>query len=183
MKMNAFLFPLAALAAAILTLPAQAQQAQCIQNDTYLVITQDRTGEVGENLLVRPAAQGKLDCLYVEQDGDYIVNTAGDPLWFEALLGKYLIMTRSTGPDGNLVVRDLETQGLLIDEWVDDDIIITDTEVTFWQRFEDGNADNCAEYDAYAADGLGAVIAREPVFDALTGGQNATGQERCSAPK
>lgn len=178
--MHRLAFATAALFAAT-SLPALAEEAQCFQNDQFLVIAQERSEDVGTDILVREPAKGKIACVYAEQPGDYVVNPDGEPLWYEGLMGKYLVMTRSTGPDGNLVIRDLETQDLVLDEWVDDDVVLSSTEVTFWQRFEDGNADTCPEYAEYTANGLGAVIAHEQVFDSERGTITATGAERCSA--
>lgn len=161
--------------------PAFAQEALCVQNETALVIAQEHIEDVGMNILARAPAKGKIKCEYEEREGDWIIGQVDDPLWYEGLLGKYLVLTRSTGPDGNLVIYDLETQSLMLDEWVDDDFVLTETEVTFWQRFEDGTAENCPELEEYTANGLGAVIAKEQVFDIATGTQTGTGEERCSA--
>lgn len=172
---------LAATAFTAMALPAFAQDALCFQNDTALVIAEERNEDVGMNILARQPAKGKIKCEYEERDGDWVIGKVDDPLWYEGLLGKYLVLTRSTGPDGNLVIYDLETQGLFLDEPVDDDIVLSETEVTFWQRFEDGTAENCPEFEEYASNGLGAVIAKEQVFDTMTGTLTGTGEERCSA--
>lgn len=172
---------LAASAFALLAMPAAAQDALCFQNETALVIAQERSEEVGMDILVRAPAKGKIKCEYQVQEGDWIIGQPDEPLWYEGLMGKYVILTRSTGPDGNLVVYDLETQGLFIDEWIDDDFVLSESEVTYWQRFEDGDAQNCPEFEEFTANGLGAVIAREQVFDTVAGTITGTGEERCSA--
>ncbi len=64
---------------------------------------------------------------------------------------------------------------------IGDGFLVSETEVTFWQRFEDGNAENCPEFEEYSSYGFGASIAREQVLDIATGRITATGEERCSA--
>ncbi|KQT44878.1 hypothetical protein ASG47_15750 [Devosia sp. Leaf420] len=81
--------------------PAMAQEAQCFQNDQFLVIAQDRTDSAGMEILARAPARGKIKCEYVERETDFVINPLGQagwpdgqPLWFEGLAGKYLVLTR-----------------------------------------------------------------------------------------
>jgi len=153
----------------------------CVQNETALIIAEERPEGVGMNILARPPAKGKIRCEYVEQEGDWIIGQIDDPLYYQDLVGKYLVLTRSTGPDDNLVIFDLEDQSVVVDEWVGDGFLVSEANVTFWQRFEDGNAENCPEFEEYTSYGFGASIAREQVLDIATGRITATGEERCSA--
>lgn len=161
--------------------PAFAAEALCVQSDKALVIAEEREGEVGMNILARAPAKGKIACQYEEREGDWIIGKPDDPLYYHDLRGQYLILTRSTGPDENLVILDVANRGVVVDEWIGDSFIVNDADVTFWQRFEDGNAENCPEFEEYSSYGFGASIAREQAFDLATGTITATGAERCSA--
>ncbi len=172
---------LAASAFALTVAPALAQEALCFQNENFLVIAQERTEDVGMNILARAPAHGKIKCEYVERADDFIVNPDGDALWYQGLAGNYLVLTRSTGPDGDVVIYDLATQEVFLDEPADDEVIVADDAVTFWQRTKAGTAKNCPEFGEYSSNGLGAVIAEEQVLDIASGEITATGEKRCSA--
>ncbi|KKB79854.1 hypothetical protein VW35_05020 [Devosia soli] len=172
---------LAALALAGCSAPAFAEDAQCFQNETALVIAQTRTDEAGTDILVRAPAKGKIKCEYEEREGDWIIGSPGDPLWYEALAGKFLVLTRSTGPDGDIVIYDLAIREKLVDEPADDEIVVTEDAVTYWQRIASGTADNCDRFAEYSEMGLGAVVAEERVLDLASGTIKQTGQSRCSS--
>lgn len=172
---------LAASAFAMIAVPALAQEALCFQNESFLVIAQERTEDVGMDILARAPARGKIKCEYAEREGDFVVNPDGEPLWYQGLAGHYLVLTRSTGPDGDIVIYDLADRTLFLDEPADDEVTIGDDAVTFWQRTKAGTAKNCPEFGEYTANGLGAIIAEEQVLDIASGAITATGKKRCSA--
>jgi hypothetical protein len=172
---------IAALAFAAAAAPAYAQEAQCFQNETALVITRERTDDVGMDILVRAPARGKIKCEYRERAGDWIIGEPAEPLWYEGLAGNYLVLSRSTGPDGDIVIYDLVDRSVLLDAPEDMSITIADDSVTFWQRTVPANEGNCPELAEYTANGLGAIIAEEQVLDVASGTIKATGQSRCSA--
>lgn len=175
---------LAAAALTMLAAPAMAQEAMCFQNDQYLVIAQERVGDVGTDILVRPPAKGKIACVYDQQPGDMVIGEPGDPLYYEGLSGQYLVLTRSTGPDGNMVIYDLDNDDLmspLIDVAADSQVTVTDDKITYWARGDAGTAANCPQYAEYTANGLGAVIATQAVLDIATGEVTNSGETRCSA--
>lgn len=172
---------LAAAALALSIAPALAQEAQCFQNENFLVIAQERSEDVGMNILARAPARGKIKCEYVERSGDFLVNPDGDALWYRGLAGNYLALTRSTGPDGDIVIYDLSAQRPILDEPADDEVAVTDEAITFWQRTRPGTAKNCPEFEEYSANAMGAVIAEERVLDIASGQITATGEKRCTA--
>ena len=176
---------LALLATAALALaanPALAQEAQCFQNDSFLVIGQQRTDEVGTDFIVRPPARGKIACLYEQREGDTLIGSPDDPLWYEALLGNYLVLTRSTGPEGDLVIYDLATDPSrpLLDLPAGDDLTIGEADIVFWERTIEGTAANCPQFEEHAGYGFGSVIVEQRVFDVATGTVSATGETRCT---
>jgi hypothetical protein len=172
-------------AAALITLsvvPAVAQDAQCFQNDYYLVIAQQRIAEVGSDFIVRPPARGKIACVFETQDGDIRIGEPEDPLYFTGLAGKYLVLSRSTGPDGNVVIYDLDAGAFepVIDVPADDEVQVEEDRVTFWQRVEEGTAKTCPEYAEHQSNGFGSVIAEESIFDPAAGTLQTTGRRHCS---
>jgi hypothetical protein len=172
---------LAASAFAVIAVPAFAQEALCFQNENFLVIAQERSEDVGMDVLARAPARGKIKCEYAEKAGDFIVNADGEPLWYQGLAGNYLVLTRSTGPDGDVVIYDLANEAIVIDEPADNEVVVTEDSVTFWQRTKAGTAKNCPEYAEYTSNGLGAIIAEERVLDITSGEVKSTGEKRCSA--
>ncbi|GEM_PF-2531256 len=174
--------PLLILAVGLAASPAIANEAECFQNESHLVIFQDRVDEVGAEFIIRPPARGKIACLFEPQAGDMRIGTPGDPLHYLALLGDYLVLTRSTGPDGDLVIYDLagDTGTPVVDVPADDEVTVSE-EITYWERTGGAIAETCPRYDEYMGYGFGAVTAEERVFDPATGEVTATGESRCSS--
>jgi len=163
--------------------PASAYDAQCFQNAHYLVIAQQRAEEVGSDFIIRPPAVGKIACTFETRDGDIRIGEYEDPLYFTGLSRNYLVLTRSTGQDGNLVIYDLDAGAFepIVDLPADDEVIVGDNAVTYWERTAEGNEDNCPEFAEYSGYGFGAVIAEERILDTATGQISATGQSHCSS--
>jgi len=163
--------------------PALAQDAQCFQNDKFLVIGQAYTDEVGSRFLVRAPEYGKIICDFRERQGDMLIGSPGDPLHYAGLAGRYLVLTRSTGPDGNVVIYDLENLDPMtpyIDIAADDQLTVDDRRVVYWARQEQGTAENCPQFAEAQSVGMDTVIANEVVLDTQTGDVAATGMSRCS---
>lgn len=175
--------PILATGFAFVAAPAFGQEAQCFQNESYLVIAQERVDEVGADFLVREPALGKIKCAFTEQSGDLRIGEPGNPLHYTGLAGYYLVLSRSTGPDGDVVIYDLRNiaSGPLVDVPADDDVTIAPQEITFWERTGEANADNCPRFAEYKGYGFGAVIAEERVLDVADGEVVQTGQMRCSS--
>ncbi|MDB5614384.1 MAG: hypothetical protein JWQ22_2037 [Devosia sp.] len=164
-------------------IPALSQEAQCFQNDQFLVIAQERTDEVGTDFLVRPPARGKIACVFEQQPDDMLIGSPDDPLWFEGLAGQYLVLTRSTGPEGDLVIYDLKTELFmpLLDVRADDELTISETEVTYWPQLIGGTAVNCPSFAENTANGLGSMIYEERVLNLAALTVAATGKTLCSS--
>lgn len=176
-------FAIATTALCLTMAPASAWELECYQNENYLVIAQERTDEVGADFLIRQPARGKFACAFEEQPGDARIGAPDDPLHYNALVGTFLVLDRSTGPDGDLVIYDLSEKppARVIDVPADSEVTIEDGRITYWERVADGNAENCSEYAEYSKAGLGAVIAEGRVFDTASGAATATRKKRCSA--
>lgn len=163
--------------------PAVAQQAQCFQNDQYLVIAQQRLDEVGTDFIIRPPAKGKIACVYEQREGDRLLGEPEDPLHFEGLAGPYLVLTRSTGPQGDLVIYDLagDLYTPLLDVRAEDEVAITEDSITYWQQAIRGTAVNCPSFDENTGYGLGSMVYEERVLDLAALTLMATGNTRCSS--
>ncbi|SEP97578.1 hypothetical protein SAMN05428969_1367 [Devosia sp. YR412] len=173
------------LVAALLALSATPAfaQAECYQNDQFLVIAQERLNEVGTDFIIRPPAKGKIACLYEINDDDVVLSNPGDPLHYEQLVGKYLVLTRSTGPEGDLVVYDLTTELYtpLLDAPALDEMTITEDSITYWQKLILGTELNCSSFSENTGYGLGSMIYEERVLDLPTLTVAATGETRCAS--
>ena len=92
------------------------------------------------------------------------------------------MLNRSSGPDGEIVIYDLDgdLSAPTIDVSADDEIDVDPHKVTYWERIEPANSKNCPEFADFTSQGLGAVIATEMVFDTATGRANSTGRKHCS---
>lgn len=175
--------PLLLAIAVVAATPTFAQEAHCFQNEQFLVIAQDRVDEVGTDFIVRPPAKGKIACVYEERESDQLLDRPGDPLHFEGLVGQYLVLTRSTGPQGDLVVYDLASDLYtpLLDVGAGDEITIADDSITYWQEAIRGTAVNCPSFDENTGYGLGSMIYEERVLDLATVTLSSTGSTRCSS--
>lgn len=173
---------IAALFLGLSTAPALAE-AECYQSDQFLVIAQERTDDVGADFIIREPAKGKIACVFEEREGDGLIGSPDDPLHFEGLVGKYLVLTRSTGPQGQLVIYDLATDLYtpLLDAGALDDIAITDDSVTYWQQVIRGTEENCPTFAENTGYGLGSMIYEERVLDFASVTVAATGETTCAS--
>lgn len=170
-------------ALALLATPALAQEAQCFQNDRFLVIGQPYNYEPGSQFIARAANPASMVCDFRVQPRDMLIGTPGDPLQYRGLTGRYLVLTRSAGPDGNVVIYDLENHdptSPYIDIAADDQLTIDDRRVVYWARQQEGTAENCPQFAEARSLGMGTVIANEVVLDVQTGDVTRTGMSRCS---
>ena len=172
---------LAATLLGLSVLPAMAE-ATCDQNEHYLVIGQQRVEELGTDFIIRRPTEPKINCVYEITEGDRVLNNSDDWLYYIGVANQYLVLARYSGPDGDVVIYDLDgdLSAPAIDVRADDEIAVDGDMVTYWERTEPGTAENCPEFARYSSYDLGAVIAEEMVFDTVTGQAKATGQKHCS---
>lgn len=160
--------------------PALAADARCYANADYLVIAQERTDDLGTDILVRRDGT-IMPCSYEVRQGDVIIGE-GDWLWFEALEGHHIVMSRSSGPDGNIVIYDLASpEHPVLDVPAEAHPIVLPQDVIFWERTSEGDAETCPNYEQNTANGLGTAVAEETVFSLLDQSITRTGNMRCVA--
>lgn len=179
--MNTHRWAFIGLALALVSAQAQAQNDTCRMAGRQDVLEIENTESAGTRFAVRSgSAAASRSCDFGEADADYVVGSEAEPLWFAALAERYLLMSRSTGPQGDFVVYDLDERRVLLDAPADD-FAWDDAGAVYWERVAEGTAANCPEFAEYESNGLGAAITAEKRFDFATGSVDATGRTRCAA--
>lgn len=161
---------------------AEAAPVECHTDRQFHVAVRPFADEPG-SLFAVTALGGKAApgaCAFDPQSADFVIGKRGDALWYQNLAGKYLVLQRSTGPQGDLVVIDLSTRQTVLDVPSDDFALEGDT-LSFWQRGTQATAANCTTFRKNAANGLGSVISARKLFGIISGKTIATGETRCDA--
>lgn len=173
--------PLIALGFLSLTSPALADGARCYANADFLVIAEERMESAGTNIVVRTEG-AIMPCTYAVTEGDIVIGSEDEPLWFEALEGKHLVLRRSTGPEGNLVIYDLtRPEEPVLDVPAESHPIILPQDVIFWAFDAPGTAETCPAYSENTANGLGSMVTAETTYSFIDGSLAQTGDTRCIA--
>ena len=169
------------LLATLAAVPASAQDFGCFSSERFDVQAIEQTKDIGTVFAVKARAAGARSACPVRlAKADFAIGKAGDALWYEALAGRYLTLTRSTGPEGDLVIYDLERRTPVLDVPAGD-VAADPKGVTYWERVAEGTRASCSKFREYAKDGLGAAIVAETRFDFATGQAKRSGSRRCDA--
>ncbi|MBP0439790.1 hypothetical protein [Tianweitania sediminis] len=176
--MRSVLFGLPLLA--VLAAPAWAEEPTCHSVAGYDVLEVENTEGIGTRFAVKAGTNGSAaaGCKFKEAEADFVVGSEDDPFHFEAITDRYLIMRRSWGPQGQLVIYDLDARDIVLDA-LSDEAVIDATGATFWERIDEGTPANCPQFEEYKADGFGADIAVETRFDFATATATASNNTRC----
>jgi len=160
---------------------ASASEPQCHSNERYHVAALPYPDDAGNKFAVTRlnGAAAPARCSFDEK-ADLVIGKAGDPLWFGELSGDGLILSRSTGPQGDLVVYDLASGTAVLDV-PSDEYERKGNRVTFWQRMAQATAANCPDFAENTANGFGSVTAVEKVLDLASNTVSETGQSKCVA--
>ena len=160
---------------------ASMAEPQCYSNDRYHVVMRPYPDDAGNQFAVTklngaaPAA-----CTFDDAKANLVIGKAGDPLWYAELSGDSLILSRSTGPQGDLVVYDLTTGKPILDVPADE-YELKGSKLSFWERTAEATADNCPDFAENQANGLGSVTAVRKTFDLGTKTVAETGESKCVA--
>lgn len=167
---------LALLLLSLLATPAAAQSgpARCISTPNHLVAAADND-DVGESFAIYHKANPTeiIACRFDRDAADLIFE--GDYA-MEALAGDTLIVSEGTSVVRTLIVFDLIKGKRLLTSGAEYGGF-TGPGITYWERREAANAQNCAEYEEYGQTG---VISHEMVFSLTTRKATATGATRCT---
>lgn len=123
-------------------------------------------------------AAGLPDCKTKDVKPDFTVGGPDQALWLTNLFGDFLVMARSTGPIGRVVVQNLTDRTIAVDA-VSDDSQADSWGVTYWEQKEAGTADNCPQLAEYKEQSFGAVIAHEIRYDFATKTSLTSGKTNC----
>lgn len=156
-------------------------QPQCHSSERYHVVALAHADGTGNRFAVtRLEGPAPTACLFDETRADFVIGVPGDPLWYGELAGDSLILSRSTGPQGDLVVYDLRTGKPILDVPADDYELSGDR-LSFWQRGERATAATCPAFAENEANGLGSVTADLRTLDLGTGTVSDAGESKCIA--
>lgn len=162
---------------------ASAQGLECHSNKEYLVAAQAyKDNEAGMQFAITGLRGKKMPrgCVFDAARADFIIGKPGEPLWFGQQVGKLLILTRSTGPQGDLVIHDLSARKAVLDV-PSDDYTVQGHQVIFWQRTSPGTRMNCPAFEQNRKDGLGSMLVIRKIFNTRSLVVHATGERRCDA--
>lgn len=160
---------------------ASLAEPQCYSNDRYHVVMQPYPDDAGNRFAVTNlTGAAPSSCAFDEAKADLVIGKVGDPLWYAELSGDSLILSRSTGPQGDLVVYDLRSGKPVLDVPADEYELKGDS-LSFWERTAQATADNCPGFAENQANGLGSVTAVRKTFDLDTKAVGETGESKCVA--
>lgn len=163
----------------LFALPAAAQEVECHSSDSYRVAVKLYGEEPGAQIAVTAIEPGAAStCRFDADEADDVIGERGDPLWFYALEGNILVLSRSTGPQGDVVVHDLDEGTVLLDA-PSDAFEVSGGKLVFWERTVEGTPDTCPGFAEFQANGFGTVITVEKALDFADGSVTATGASRC----
>lgn len=170
------------LAISALPRPVLAAEPQCHANEGFLVVVQEYEDEPGSQFAVSvlDGSAAPQDCLFDPAQAGVVIGEKGDPLWFAELTSDFLIATRSTGPQGDLVVFALPSGEAVLDVPAGD-YAVEDGSISFWQRGAQATEENCPQFAEHRQNGLGSVISEHAVFDLDARVLEKTGDVRCDA--
>ena len=160
---------------------ASMAEPQCHSNDEYHVVGQPYPDDAGNQFAVtRLKGPRPAGCVFDKAKADLVIGKAGDPLWYVDLSGDSLILSRSTGPQGDLVVYDLRNGKPILDV-PSDEYELQGNLLSFWQRTARATAATCPDFAKNEANGLGSVTAVLKIFDLATRVVSETGKSKCVA--
>jgi hypothetical protein len=165
----------------VLLSSASMAEPQCHSNDRYHVVARPYPDDAGNQFAVtRLKGSAPSTCVFDESKADIVIGEKDDPLWYADLSDDSLILSRSTGPQGDLVVYDLASGKPVLDV-PSDEYELKGKLLSFWQRTEPATAETCPGFAENEANGLGSVTAVLRTFDLETRALSETGESKCVA--
>jgi hypothetical protein len=161
--------------------PASMAEPQCHSDARYHIVVEPYPEDAGNRFAVTRLKGATVPaCRFDASRADVVIGERGDPLWYGELAGDSLILTRSTGPQGDLVVYDLMTAKPDLDV-PSDEYERQGNVISFWQRMAPATSENCPSFAENEANGLGSVTAVRRTFDLATKAVSDTGESKCVA--
>ena len=160
---------------------ASMAEPQCHSNDEYHVVGQPYPDDAGNQFAVtRLKGPRPAGCVFDKAKADLVIGKAGDPLWYVDLSGDSLILSRSTGPQGDLVVYDLRNGKPILDV-PSDEYELQGSRLSFWGRIGPATAETCPGFAENEANGLRSVTTVLKTLDLETGAVADAGRSKCVA--
>lgn len=160
---------------------ASMAEPQCHSSDRYHVVAQPYPDDAGNRFAVtRLDGSAPKTCIFDESKADLVIGAAGDPLWYAELSDDSLILSRSTGPQGDLVVYDLKSGKAIVDVPADE-YELKGSVLSFWQRTTQATAETCPGFAENETNGFGSVIAELKTLDLEGQTVSDTGKSKCVA--
>lgn len=156
-------------------------EPQCHGNDRYHVVIDPYPDDAGNRFaVIRLNGTAPPACVFDESKAALVIGKPGDPLWYADLAGDSLVLSRSTGPQGDLVVYDLRTGQPVLDV-PSDEYELKDNRLAFWQRTVPATAETCPGFAENEANGFGSVTAVLKTLNLETNAVSAAGESKCVA--
>lgn len=156
----------------------------CHESDQYFIVTQNRDGEVGQDILIKKKSSPSdtPQCVYQKGAGD-IELTDNGPTYALALIGQYLLLDSGTAPfPRGLAVYDISKQAQVYTDRYSGPTKAGEHSYTYWQPIDtEPTAANCPNLAEWQANGLGAGMERHVTLDLATLQVKDLGETRCSA--
>ena len=152
---------------------------QCELSANWRVVATELGDVPGMTMAINKRdTSGKPDCSSTVETPDFTVGGPEQALWFTFLSADYLVMARSTGPVGNVVIQNLSDKSIVVDV-VSNDSQADSWGVTYREQKEAATAENCPEFADFTAQGFTAVIAHEMRFDFASKTSLSSGKTTC----
>ncbi len=151
----------------------------CHKAGKYSVLEMESEDSDGTQFAVKESDTSQpAPCPESDADADFVVGGDEEALWYAGLTPRYLVMTRSTGPEGDVVIFDLDQRRVALEAHADD-VAVDDEGATYWERVADGTPENCPQFADYKANDFGAKIVAETRFAFSDATSSRTGEKRC----
>jgi hypothetical protein len=182
LKLTAF------IAALVFALPALAQEEdtetdiaepQCELSANWRVVSTELGDAPGMSMDVNKRdASGQPDCKTKDLKPDFTVGGPDQALWFTFLAADYLVMARSTGPVGNVVIQNLVDKSVVVDV-TSNNAQADSWGVTYWEQKLAGTAETCPQFADFTAQGFKTIITHEMRYDFVTKTTLTSGKTTC----
>lgn len=143
-------------------------RTKCPTVSGYFVVTLDRDGGVGQDILVKQKTDGQV-CTYVVVGEDFEIKNT-DPEYFKALGANALVTDIGTGPSGrSFRLYDLTDKKLVTEKQYFGDLKVASTTLTYIGLAKaKADAKNCKDFKKFETDDLTPNLVIEKTIDLKT---------------
>ena len=155
--------------------------ATCYINDGYGISAVPDGLEANDIISVqrKSSPQQAVMCPLPADEADLVLGEGDFGLHYVDLVADHLVLERSTGPVGDVVVVDLRSGKTILEAPAASYQYTSDDGIHYSERREDGTAETCDSFEELTALGLGTAIAYDMVLNLETGKTTETGTVSC----